>query len=82
MSDYQVQEEELLGEGTLNFLKSMNPDVLKTQGTQDIYSVASGTMDNQVARQFMSNSDEEMHIKDEQINEEIYTSCEEQQTQY
>jgi hypothetical protein len=43
----------------------MNPDVLKTQGTQDIYSVASGTMDNQAARQFMSNSDEEMHIKDE-----------------
>jgi hypothetical protein len=31
-SDYKVHEEEI-AEGTLNYLKMMNPDVLETQGT-------------------------------------------------
>lgn len=59
----------------------MNPDVLKTQGTQDAVSNGSGTMDQQLAVQLLSNSDDDMQIKDEQINEEIYSSCEEDQTQ-
>ena len=43
-------------------------------------SIASGTMEQQFAKQLLNNSDEDMQIRDEQIDEEIYSSCEDDQT--
>lgn len=81
MSDYnfQVQEEDA-AEGTLNYLKKMNPDILQTQGTQKFKTATADaiSMQRQLAQQMLTNSDEEMLVKDEQINEEIYSNYEDE----
>lgn len=67
-------------EGTLNYLKMMNPDVLETSGTQK-FQVVTSTVLNQPLEQ-MEENDEEMKIQGDEIQEEIYTSCDEVHTQH
>ena len=52
-------------EGTLNYLKMMNPDVLETSGTQKFLVVPSTVLNQQLEQ--TEEDDEEMKIQGDEI---------------